>query len=548
MPPGGWPPVPPPRRPGPSRRALASWAIATFVTGLAVALAAVLLGPSKVEGSVVASETPATDATITAWLPAPYPTPNMLAPGNIGYLNQGVLGSALYTGLTSIDPATGEPQPLIADSWESEDAKTWTIHLKDGFTFHNGEAVTAESFVRSWQFTNDTDNALPGAYDLSRIEGAADGDLSGVTATDEHTLTVTMTEPWATFPRALSSPVFAPMTQDCVASLQACADTPVGNGPFILDSEWGQSVTSVSLKRWDDYAGPKPQYGGVEVSLFDDMNAAIAKIATEDVDIAQFGQEDISALGSMPNLEQSIGRSTFFLQMPDTKKYRDPKLRQAISMAIDREELYSSVARFGEAAATSFTSPALPDTVADGCTSCGFDPDQAKELLKDSDWPTDKDFEITYLTDAFGSPLLQAVCAQISDNLDIGCKLNEESDVAEYYSHLGTGDPYKTPVGRTWMAEHNSAESLYSGFVRDALGFDDSDFGTALDDWSSALDPQVAADSAANATAILDAELPVIPLGHDQTVITRSDRVAPDGLVVEPTSGSVRLDRLLVDL
>ncbi|WP_029723979.1 ABC transporter substrate-binding protein, partial [Salinispora cortesiana] len=77
----------------------------------------------------------------------------------------------LYRGLVKYNADTGEPENDLAESIESDDQKLWTIKLKDGYTFDNGEPVNADSFIRSWNYAAYAPNAQNNGYFMKRIAG-----------------------------------------------------------------------------------------------------------------------------------------------------------------------------------------------------------------------------------------------------------------------------------------------------------------------------------------------------------------------------------------
>ncbi|WP_245603599.1 ABC transporter substrate-binding protein, partial [Salinispora cortesiana] len=77
----------------------------------------------------------------------------------------------LYRGLVKYKAETGEPENDLAESITSDDQKLWTIKLKDGYTFENGEPVNADSFIRSWNYAAYAPNAQGNGYFMNRIAG-----------------------------------------------------------------------------------------------------------------------------------------------------------------------------------------------------------------------------------------------------------------------------------------------------------------------------------------------------------------------------------------
>ena len=98
---------------------------------------------------------------------------SLLAPNSNESEGRQVL-QALYTNLVEYDVDTSQPVNAVAESIETEDSTTFTITVADGWTFHNGEAVTANSFVDAWNWTATAANAAANNGFFSSIEGYAE--------------------------------------------------------------------------------------------------------------------------------------------------------------------------------------------------------------------------------------------------------------------------------------------------------------------------------------------------------------------------------------
>src|SRR5690606_949157 len=95
--------------------------------------------------------------------------PASLLPSNASDQPSILVIRQLYSGLVDYD-TEGAPVLDLAESIESEDNQLWTIKLKEGYTFHNGEPVNADAFIRAWNYTADGDNAQENAYFMERSE------------------------------------------------------------------------------------------------------------------------------------------------------------------------------------------------------------------------------------------------------------------------------------------------------------------------------------------------------------------------------------------
>ena len=97
--------------------------------------------------------------------------PTGIAPPESADQNAVIVARQLFKGLVEFDEHSGAPINLIAESITSTDNRVWLIKIKSGFTFSNGEAVTADSFIDSWNFTAYGPNAQVNNTFFARIDG-----------------------------------------------------------------------------------------------------------------------------------------------------------------------------------------------------------------------------------------------------------------------------------------------------------------------------------------------------------------------------------------
>ncbi|MEJ7744488.1 MAG: ABC transporter substrate-binding protein [Nocardioidaceae bacterium] len=154
--------------------------------------------------------------------------------------------NTIYTGLLSIDPETQEQVFGVAESIDSPDGLVWTVKLKEGWTFHNGEPVDADSYIRGWNYAAYGPNATQTGFFFSPVEGYDDmqgeqpkaKELSGVKKVDDLTIEITLGKPFSQWPLSMSyTPPFAPMAKECLDDLKKCQEQPIGNGPYQIAGE-----------------------------------------------------------------------------------------------------------------------------------------------------------------------------------------------------------------------------------------------------------------------------------------------------------------------
>ena len=189
--------------------------------------------------------------------------PSFLAPASNCYESEcSAILDMINDPLVTTDFETGELEfDGLAESIEpNEDQTVWTVTLKEGRTFQNGEPVDAEAFARAWNYSANPKNAQATAGFMSRIQGAGEGkEMSGLSVVDERTFEVTLNGPFSQFGQMLSyAPAFAPMAQECLDDLKACNEQPIGTGPYMMDGPW-QHDEAITVTKWADYAGDIPR-------------------------------------------------------------------------------------------------------------------------------------------------------------------------------------------------------------------------------------------------------------------------------------------------
>ena len=159
----------------------------------------------------------------------------------------------------------------VADSITSEDSTTWTVILEDGWTFHGGIPVTAQSFVDAWNYTAYSPNGQAASHFFANVAGYEDlqaptddageligepaaKEMSGLAVVDDLTFTVTLGAPFAQWPVTIGYSAFYPLPESFVEDPEAAGEQPVGNGPFQADEPFEPGV-DITLTRYDEYAG-----------------------------------------------------------------------------------------------------------------------------------------------------------------------------------------------------------------------------------------------------------------------------------------------------
>ena len=253
--------------------------------------------------------------------------------------------------------AGGELVPAAAASWDvSDDGLTYTFHLREGAKWSNGDPVTAAHFVAGVERLVDPETAAFYAQFLS--------DISGIEAVDELTLVMTLTQPTPYLLSLLTHPATFPIHTPSVAEHGDGFARPgkfVTNGAYVLDA-WVPGAV-VSLRRnehyWNDAATAIDK---VNYHVLVQDSAELNRYRTGELHITSTVPPDNFAqvreeLGDQLHVAPYLGVYYYGFNLSKPPFKDNPGLRQALSMAIDREQLTTKVTGRGEAPAYSWVPP-----------------------------------------------------------------------------------------------------------------------------------------------------------------------------------------------
>lgn len=513
----------------------------------AVVLAAVVYGGTGTEENPTATHDAEAEITVATTAP-----PSLL-PGDGGAEAVDTVMQPLFAGLTRTDPDTGLPQNLLAADISSDDAVEWSVTVESGYTFHNDEPVTAQSFVEAWNVVAAGENDLDGSFFLDRIAGfaAAQDDnepLSGLTVIDDHSFTVELDEPWAGFPATLANPAFAPMADACLEADDLCASQPVGNGPFKLDDSWSDGDPTMPLTRWDEYAGEPAELAAIEFRLSTSTTLDGQDYLAGAVDLARMPADQVDDVD--PDLMHAAATGSFrYLGMPvDAEGYGDPDFRHALSLAIDRESVIAETESAHLQPTSGYTPEAVAGHAAESCSDCRFDPEAAVDRLEESQWPQDKPVEFAYPeSEVDAAALLTEICDGVTSVLGLDCEATA-MESAEFASALEAGELPGAWAGH-WIPDSATSEAfltpLYaSGPDGNDSGYHNPDFESLLSEGNQAGDLDAALDAYAEAEALLDEDMPVVPFASGLYQLAHTDRIDPGSIFVDPMAQTLQFDLL----
>ncbi|MEU4554899.1 peptide/nickel transport system substrate-binding protein/oligopeptide transport system substrate-binding protein [Micromonospora violae] len=468
--------------------------------------------------------------------------PKHLVPTNTTETSGSQVISGLFSPLVDYD-AQNKPYEVAAQSITSSDNKVWTIKIKDGFTFHNGEKVTSQNYINAWNYGAYGPNGQDTNPFFEKIAGYADlqgkapkaKEMSGLKKVDDLTFTVTLSEPYIDFKTTLGYNAYFPMPDAAFSAPGVLKDSyeqaPIGQGPFKMKGTW-QHDSKIDVERYDAFPGEKPKVKNIEFRIYQQLTAAYADVLADNLDVLPtIPTESLSTAPSdLGDRYKTSPMSSFqFLAFPTfDKDYSSPDVRKAISMAIDRDEITKSVFKGSQTPARSFVAPILPGYREDTAGKAAqFDPTEAKKLYQAAGGPSK--IVISYNGDGGHKDWVDATVNQLKANLGV-----DAVGVAEpKFADLLTKVEKKTPVGAFrmgWVMDYPTMEDylgpLYStNGASNYYGYSNPEFDRLVKEGSSAKTQDEAIAKYQQAEDILAKDMPVIPLRFGQNVFGHSSKV-----------------------
>ena len=283
---------------------------------------------------------------------------------------------SLYRGLMGYD-SEANLVPEVAESYEWTDPTTIVFKLRDNAVFHNGEPVTSEDVIFTFESIIAEDSS---AYLKSSLLN-----IVKVEAVDEKTVKFTLTEPSAVFLKELANYcaglVWKGSTQD----------DPIGCGPFTKTSE--ERGVFIEVTRFPDYyIQGEPTCEKIRFTAYADQNLRYAALETGDVDVIEYlPWTQFDTVEQSDTLKISSTVSPFMLvlfNVANDGPFKDPKVRQAVGYAIQRQDVVDAVfAGRGEPLTGFPNPPGSPYKLSDASIEYSFDPERAKKLLAEAGYP-----------------------------------------------------------------------------------------------------------------------------------------------------------------
>lgn len=439
--------------------------------------------------------------------------PEHLDPAVNNTLNAYQVINALYDGLTDVDASDpDDPRivPHVAETVEpNEDATVWTFTIREGVTFSNGEPVLPSSFVRAWERATVPEFAGYYASLFNFIEGGAEklageaDSISGVEADDEAmTLTVRLSRPYANFDALAGFQTFFPMPSD-VDDLGDQVDWEngimIGNGPYVMEEP--RTDQEIVLVRNDSWAGDsngethpdRPERIVFRVSADPDSAYNAFEAGEGDTGRIPPARVDQARSDHGNTLDVNILGSYHFVindRDPRIGGEQNQLLRQAVSQAINRDEINEAIYNGIRTTSTGVVPRGIPGFEEGLCQYCGYDPEAAEadfQAWLEAGNSQTEPLPVQFNADAGHEQVVQIMI----DNLQqVGIQAVAQPMPTEtYFSELAAGACTICRAG--WFADYPTYDNfLYNLFHTDSLG--GNNFGYSNPEFDQLVDEAMA--------------------------------------------------------
>jgi peptide/nickel transport system substrate-binding protein len=369
--------------------------------------------------------------------------------------------SYLFDGLTRFTPKA-QVVPDLATSWElASDGVTYTFHLKSGVKFHDGTSFSASDVRHSWERVLDPKTRGGRGWPLYPIRGAKEfaagtaQSISGLSVVNDSTVRLTLTEPFAIFPKMLAMPATAIVPQKTPRDF---GEHPIGTGPWKFVA-WHHD-DYLLFARNAQYHDGAPLTDSLEARIIPELSTAEAEFEAGNIDVLQVPAQESPSWKSNPEtspLLQSAPSLRLIYGAINTTRgpLRDARVRQAINLAVDRGMILRRLMGGRGTLAAGVIPPSL-DGYDPSLGAYPYDTARARALLREAGYPNGIDIELWTSQSEQFPRIAQTVQAYLA-RVGIRVKLVQR-DASSMREAARNG---KTDIAlKDWYADYPDAENF----------------------------------------------------------------------------------------
>ncbi len=462
----------------------------------------------------------------------------------------------IFETLVTFDGATTRIKPALAESWEtSPDGKTWTFHLRQGVTFHDGtpfDASAVKANFDRWQSQAGDPQHKPAEFIYWNDVAGFNDLIASTNVVDTYTFQIVNKD--ASGPFLLNMALFAfaivsPATLQMLASssIPDASSAPAGTGPFKF-VEWVRG-DHITLAANDSYWGGRPNIDQAIIRVITDNAARFFELQSGNIDMMEFpNPDDVKVAQNNPAL-QVLFRPSLNVAYIDFNQFQQPfsdrRVRQALAEGINRQAIVDSLYGGVGIVAKEMLSPGMLG-YNDDIQAIPYDPNHSKQLLADAGMGNGFTTDFWYMpVDRPYYPNPQAIAQAVCNDwaaINVKCNLKTK----DWTAYLDSARKHEFPTWMLgWTGDNGDPDNyLYFFFgvqpVKDKPNYNTWDNAQVRD---LLLQAQRSVDDTQRdqlykqVDSIVRAELPKLPFAHTTPPLFAQAYV--QGYVTNPTGTEI---------
>ncbi|MBC2594807.1 peptide ABC transporter substrate-binding protein [Ruficoccus amylovorans] len=447
-----------------------------------------------------------------------------------------IIQTALFEGLTTPNPRTSAPEPGVAESWtHNTDHTTYTFKLRPEARWSNGDPVTAEDFVFSYERILSPAFAAEYAMLLFPLKNArafnageiTDFSQVGVKALDAHTLQLETEGPTPHLPIIVSHNAYFPVHPATILKFGKMTDRHtrwtkpgnlVSNGPFQL-VDWNLNERILVERNPHYWDADTVRLNGIAFLPITNQNTEERAFRSGQIhvtDSVPLSKRDAYRLSGSPDLHMDPWLGTYYYLLNTARPpFDDARVREAFNDAIDRQALVDTVTRGQETIALGIVPPNM-EPYHSPPSPIRYDVERARALLAEAGYPDGKGFpavELLYNTSELHRPIAEALQKMWQKNLGVEVELVNQSWPV-YLDRRKKGDYDMARAG--WFGDFFDASTFLTMWTSDSglnhSGWSSPEFDALIKRSEMTADATERLEVLREAEAVFMREMPFLPL------------------------------------
>ncbi|REJ11213.1 peptide ABC transporter substrate-binding protein [Halobacillus trueperi] len=439
------------------------------------------------------------------------------------------------------------PEPATAEKWEiSEDGKEYTFFIREDAKWSNGDDVTAGDYEFAWKRLLDPETASPAAFlgyfieggeAFNNGEGSADDVM--VEAVSDKELKVTLSAPTGYFLNIISNPAFFPINESVATENPewfAEADSFVGNGPFAL-AEWKHDSEMLMKKNEEYWDHETVKLDEVHWAMVNDTNTEYQMYESGELDTSNIPSDMAEQLLDSEEVSiQDQAGTAFYRFNVNEEPFQNKKIRKALAMSVNQQEIVEYVTKNKEEPAYGFVSygfesPSGEDFREHNGKLVEPNVEEAKQLLQEGMEEEGYDelpaITLSYNTSEDNKKIAETIQQMFKENLGVEVTLEN----AEWNVFLEAQKALEHQLSRSsFLADYADPINFLESFTTDSsmnrTGWSNEEYDQLIADAKNEADEEQRWELMYEAEKLLFEEMPIFPVHFYNQVVLEKDNVS----------------------